>query len=266
MATPRTTTSALALDDRAILAVYAVAPQLGGFVHAYWTLSVETPPARVRIIPDGQVDIVFDVDRAEGHVGGAPNAAFEVTHERPTHLLGATLLPGAAAAFLDVPAGSLTVDWQPLTAIIGPMANELEQRVAGAPDLIARLATLETFLLSRLRRTDARVDRAVRAIEESDGCVGIERLGPACGASARNLSRLFHEWVGLPPKRFARIVRAQAALRRLADAAPRDLAALAAELGFSDHAHFTRELQTLLGGAPSSLAETFKHRSDSFKR
>jgi methylphosphotriester-DNA--protein-cysteine methyltransferase len=266
VAARRTTTSVLALDNRAIFAVYEVAPQLGGFVHAYWTLSVETPPARVRIIPDGQIDLVFDVDRAEAHVGGAPNAAFEVTHERPTHLLGATLLPGAAAAFLDIPAGSLTVDWQPLAAVMGPTASELEQRLARAPDRIARLATLEAFLLSRLRQTDVRVDRAVRAIEETEGRVGIERLGRSCGASARNLSRLFHEWVGLPPKRFARIVRAQAALRRLTDAAPRDLAALAAELGFSDHAHLTREVQTLLGGAPSSLAETFKHRADSFKR
>jgi AraC-like DNA-binding protein len=262
---PRTI-SVLALDDRAVLAIYPVDPQLAGLVGAYWTLSIDNPPSRVRIIPDGQVDLIFDVDRAEAHVGGTPNAAFEVTHERPTHLLGVTLLPGAAAAFLDPPAGSLTIDWQPLAGVIGPVGTELPRRVAGAHDLATRLATVEIFLLSRLRHTDARVDRAVRAIEQSGGRVDIQRLSRESGASPRNLSRLFHEWVGLPPKRFARIVRAQTALRRLAKASPRDLAALAAELGFSDHAHLTREVQTLLGEAPSTLAETFKQRSDSFKR
>jgi AraC-like DNA-binding protein len=265
MSRPRTT-SVIALDDRAVLAVYSVDSRLADRVNAYWTLSVEAPPARVRVIPDGQVDLVFDLDRGEAHIGGAPNAAFEVTHDRPTHLLGATFLPGAAAALLDAPAGSLTTAWQPLAAVLGPVAGAVAHHVASAPDLDTRLAVVETFLLRRLRQTDPRVDRAVRAIEASGGQLDVERLGRRSGASARNLSRLFHQWVGLPPKRFARIVRAQVALRRLTGGTPVDLAALAAELGFSDHAHLTREVRTVLGEAPSTLAGTFKRTSDSFKR
>lgn len=258
--------SVLALDDHALLAAHPVDPQLVGLVCSYWTLTVDDPPSRVRIIPDGQIDLVFDLDSKEAHVGGAADVAFEVTHERPTHLLGATLLPGAAAAFLDVPAGALTVEWQPLTAVVGPVADALVRRVSDGRDLAAQIATLETFLLSRLRSRDGRVDRAVRAIEQSGGRVDIQRLGRQTGASPRNLSRLFQAWVGLSPKRFARIVRAQTALRRLIEPSAPDLTTLAAELGFSDHAHLTRETRALLGAAPSTLADSFKARTDSFKR
>jgi AraC-like DNA-binding protein len=75
--------------------------------------------------------------------------------------------------------------------------------------------------------------------------------------------------VGGPgPKRFARIVRAQVALGRLAVDGGRggDLAQLAAELGYADQAHFTREMRELFGAAPGALAEIFKRLADPFNR
>lgn len=263
MPSPRLT-SALALDNRAQFASYPVDERLASHVAGYWTLSVEEPPARLRVVPDGRIDLVFDLDLAEAHVGGAIDEPFDAVHERPTHLLGATLLPGAAAPLLGIAVGALPAGWQPLAGLVGPAAGVLARRLGEAPSLIARLALIETFLMARLGRTDERVERAVRAIDEQAGSVEIEGLGRRSGASPRNLSRLFHEWVGLSPKRLARIVRAQAALRRLAGPSPPDLAALAAELGFADQAHLTREVRALAGTPPSKLAETFKRTADSF--
>jgi len=42
-------------------------------------------------------------------------------------------------------------------------------------------------------------------------------------------------------------------VRRLAEAPDVDLATLAAELGFADHAHLTRELRALTGASPREL-------------
>src|SRR4051812_12427149 len=118
-------TSAIALDDRASLAAHAVDERLSEYVRTYWTLNVEEPPALVRVIPDGQVDLVFDLDSHAAHVAGTCDKSFEAVHERPTHLLGVSLLPGAAASFLDVPVAALDESWQPLESIIGPVARAL---------------------------------------------------------------------------------------------------------------------------------------------
>jgi AraC-like DNA-binding protein len=259
-------TSVLALDDRASIAGHPVDERLVEHVRAYWTLDIDDPPARLRVIPDGQVDLVFDLDHAEALVSGAVPDPFEAVHERATHLLGATLVPGAAASVLGVKVGALQAGWQPLASVVGPSADVLGHKLKDASGLVERLALVETFLLARLGRTDGRVARALEAIDASDGGVTIADLGRRSGASGRNLSRLFHDWVGLSPKRFARIVRVQAALRRLAEPAPPDLASLADELGFADQAHLAREVRAVAGAAPSRLAETFKRKSDTSKR
>ena len=260
--------SVIALDGRAQIGAYPVDARLAGDVRAYWSLTVVEPPARIRVVPDGQVDVVFDLDSGQAHFGGARDAPLEAVHERPTRLLGATLLPGTAAAFLGVPASVLGSDWQPLENVMGPVAQQLASRLCAAESLAARLVLLETFLLARLvrsRTTDARVRRALHEIDASHGRIDVARLGRESGASPRNLSRLFQEWVGMSPKRLARIVRVQAALRRLAEPSPPTLAELAAETGFADQAHLARELRAVVGAPPSELAETFKHSSDPFK-
>jgi AraC-like DNA-binding protein len=60
----------------------------------------------------------------------------------------------------------------------------------------------------------------------------------------------------MSPKRFARIVRLQTVLRRLADEPDANLAALAIDCGYSDQAHLTRELQSLAGLTPKRIATT----------
>jgi AraC-like DNA-binding protein len=261
-------TSVIALDDRASLAAHAVDRRLADDVRCYWSLTVSEPPARIRVVPDGQVDLVFDLDSGEAHLGGTREEPMEVVHERATRLLGVTLLPGAAAAFFGVPVSALSADWQPLSSVIGAVAEQLASRLCESESSTARLALLEAFLLARLERVeppDARVRRALREIDDSDGRIDMARLGRESGASPRNLSRLFQAWVGMSPKRFARIVRVQAALRRLAEPAPPTLAALAAEIGFADQAHLAREIRAVAGAPPSELAETFKHSADPFK-
>lgn len=267
MTVPRIT-SVIALDDRATLVAHAVDRRLEGDVRSFWSVTVADPPARIRVVPDGQIDLVFDLDSGEAHIGGVREEPIEVVHDRATRLLGATLLPGAAAAFLGIPISALSGDWQPLSSVIGAVAGQLASRLRAADSASARIGLLEAFLLARLERVDrpdARVRRALREIDDSDGRIDMAQLGRESGASPRNLSRLFHAWVGISPKRFARIVRVQAALRRLAEPSPPTLAALAAEIGFADQAHLTREIRAVAGAPPSELAETFKHSADPFK-
>jgi AraC-like DNA-binding protein len=229
-------------------------PALAPFVCRYWTFELAHPPATVNVIPDGLVDVVFALDENLAWVNGARDTPTAYTHERPTHLFGISLLPGSAPLILGAPAAALATEWSPLADAIGAVASVLVERVAAASTLEARVAVVEAFLLARVASAavDGRV-AAIRSIVDEEGDVSIPALGAAAGASPRNLGRLFDEWVGLGPKRFARVVRAQAALRRLADDPEADLAALAAELGFSDQAHLTRELRALTGLTPTEI-------------
>jgi transcriptional regulator GlxA family with amidase domain len=66
------------------------------------------------------------------------------------------------------------------------------------------------------------------------------------------LSRVFRQETGETLSRFRNRVRVRAALDRLAAGAP-DLARLAADLGFADHAHLTRALRSEVGDPPGHV-------------
>jgi len=267
MARPRMT-SILAGAD-ANLAWYAPDPRLAEHVAGYWTLDVDAPPATISLIPDGLVDLTFERggDRA-AWVTGPATAPATYTHHHSIHLLGVGLQPGAARRVLRASAATLDAEWQPLAPLLGDAAAELVQLLDDARAIGDQLAVLDAFLGARLSDSDGdgRVQAAVDEILDSEGDVDIDSLGRRAGASPRNLGRLFDDWVGMSPKRFARVVRAQATIRRLADDPDVDLSALAAELGYSDHAHLTRELRALTGAAPTELAARLRTLSDSFKR
>jgi AraC-like DNA-binding protein len=82
-----------------------------------------------------------------------------------------------------------------------------------------------------------------------DPSLGLVELGRLVGASPHHLSRVFHEEVGVPVSLYRRQLRLRRALDGLGD----DLARVAADAGFSDHAHLSREARALLGATPSAL-------------
>ena len=70
--------------------------------------------------------------------------------------------------------------------------------------------------------------------------------------SSRTLQRIAHRYVGLPPAAMIRRRRLQEAADRVRRDPTLDLAALANELGYADHAHLTRDFTLVLGMAPTT--------------
>lgn len=258
-------TSVLPLGGEAKFTRHDVDVRLADAVDCFWTFTVERPSVELRIIPDGRIDLIFNLDLGEAFIAGPNERPFDVRHDRPTRLLGATMSPQCASAALGTEIGVLDGRWRTLDSVLGPFARQLAGRVAACESDAARLAALETFLLARLGAVDPRVSRAIAGIARSSGRVDVAALSRDCGASPRNLTRLFDRWVGLPPKTFARIARAQEALRRMQEAPPPNLKTLAADLGFADQAHMSRELKTITGVRPSEMSETFKRAAEIFK-
>jgi len=83
--------------------------------------------------------------------------------------------------------------------------------------------------------------------------VSIDRLARHVGLTRRHLERRFQLLVGVSPKRLARIVRFQRALRMLerADAGQRGTRTAMA-CGYADQAHFVREFRELAGCPPEA--------------
>ena len=84
----------------------------------------------------------------------------------------------------------------------------------------------------------------------------VSLLAEDVGLSERHLRRRMEDAVGYSPRMLARIVRFQQFLRAArAAGAERHLAGLAADVGYADQAHLTRESRDLGGQPPAALLD-----------
>ncbi|WP_307849519.1 helix-turn-helix domain-containing protein [Qaidamihabitans albus] len=77
-------------------------------------------------------------------------------------------------------------------------------------------------------------------------------MSAATGLSVRTLQRLFPDCVGVRPKWAIRVYRLNDAAKRISTDPGLDYARLAAELGYSDQAHFTRDFAAVTGIPPAA--------------
>ena len=99
-----------------------------------------------------------------------------------------------------------------------------------------------------------RVAALVSRITADPGLRRVDQLAAASGMTARSLQRLFADYVGVSPKWVMRRARLHEAAERADSGEPVDWASLAADLGYADQAHLTRDFTATIGISPTRYA------------
>jgi AraC-like DNA-binding protein len=200
--------------------------------------------ASVRVLPDGCTDIVWRP--GTGAFIAGPDTGPVLSPTCPDELvLGVRLRPGAGGAAFAIPLAEIR-DLRVSVAELGlDPAGELSAGL-DPQTAVTRLTALATRLALH-RPPDTAVQAATARLGHPRQRV--ETLAAELGFSERQLRRRFHDAVGYGPKTLQRVLRLQRfrALEHL------DLAAAAAEAGYADQAHLTRDCRDLTGLTPRAL-------------
>jgi AraC-like DNA-binding protein len=201
-------------------------------VAAVWSSHAATPGATL-VAADGCFDLIVCASNQGGvsaFVSTPVALAHQVTIESDDRHVGVRLRPGFGPALVGRPA--LLRAAEVLTV---ERADDLEALVVNAVEALAKQPNIVADFIEKARASS-----------------GVVRLtGNASASRERELQRACRKWIGLSPKAFLRIERAWAARDAIAEG--RALAAIAADLGYADQAHLTRELRGLLGVKPRQL-------------
>jgi AraC-like DNA-binding protein len=196
-----------------------------------------------RVLPDGCADIVWT---GSGLIVAGPATRATLPRLAPGEpILGVRFRVGAAGVALGLPAAEL-LNRSPTLGEVWADGDELAQRVGEATDARARLGLLAGLVVRRLARAPA-PDPLLRAaiLELARPRARIAGLSERLSISERQLRRRFTDAVGYPPKTLARVLRLQRFLAMSAQG--EELARVAADAGYADQPHLTRECIALAG-------------------
>ena len=220
-------------------------PELAASVACLWW---RTGPGG-RVLPDGCVDIVW-TGRELIVAGPATRAVVpDVAPDEPK--LGLRFRVGVAGAALGLPASEL-LDESPPLEHVSVAGEELTERIGAAQGVRERLELMCEAVAQRRPVPDPLVRAATRRLARSRPRVAT--VSAELGLSERQLRRRLADAAGYSPRTLARILRFQ---RFLALArSETDLAWLAADAGYADQSHLTRDCVEFAGLTPTALLAT----------
>ncbi len=215
------------------------APGLDGLIKVSWTLAGNgTADAWIgqQAVPDGCVEIItrfagrsrWDGDQPGRFAVGLADRPEEFEISGDARFEGVRLWPWAWALIGDCTLAELRGRWLPYD---GPGPGEIEARLAGEHDLAA-------------------IGRAILA------AATVEEMGLGTGMNPRSLQRWFARHVGLPPRRYLRLLRFQKAFEQVPDQP--SLADHAAAQGYADQAHMARDFRAMAGVPAKQARRTAK--------
>lgn len=225
--------------------IHIATPVLPPTVMARWQFDT-TDASATTVLPDGCSDLILHVDvhgRSGWHVSALADAAMEVPGRAGERWLGYRLLPGTridTAALLQ----SVQAIWQ----------QGKRRAVRPSSLLTHETPELEALALEAIdhhTRMDLRAQEALYALAHT---LTVRAAAQSLGVSERSLERLTQRTTGQPPRFWRALARVRRAAQALGNAQP--LAAIAADHGYADQAHFSRDCLRWLGQTPASLRRT----------
>jgi AraC-like DNA-binding protein len=236
------------------------APALAPFVDFHWILRWDLrgqPPHEQAILPHPNVNLAFEA--AGAAVYGIDTKLFARTIEGRGKVLGVRFRPGGFRPFWNAPVSQLNDRTVPATELFGSAAEQTRQAIMNAASDAAMIKCAEQLLCDKRPDRDPVAEQVAaltaRIIADPE-LRRVDLLAAAFGMPVRKLQRLFAEYVGVSPKWVMRRARLHEAAERADGGRRVDWAQLAADLGYADQAHLTRDFTATIGVPPSRYATT----------
>jgi len=248
-------------------------PELKPYIQCFWYFSGKASQISIinnHALADGCADLVFTRCVFEDAVGNKKELFFSQVMGPRTKatfldvpqnadMLGIRFRPGCTGAFLGgLPMNQITDKSMELSNVWGNECKELEKQLWAIVDNVARIEFLEQAIEKKLDRKllpDSATKEALLSIRSFLNRTPIAAIAQSVGISDRHLERKVKQYVGMSPKKYARITRIRQLIPILHQPSPPKLADIAHFGGFADQGHFSREFKEVTGISPKTYAQ-----------
>ena len=135
--------------------------------------------------------------------------------------------------------------------------GELAQDISSMEQLHEIINSLDRFFLQKIAHLhdySPFVNFAVQQIFQSKGTMSMDALTANIHASRRYVEKTFSKYIGMTPKRYARLIRVKKASLMLLDKQYEgNISQVAGDLNYYDPSHFLKDFKAVAGRTPSNF-------------
>lgn len=250
---------------------------LSPYVRHYWLLESDDIAQAQRVIPSGNVGLLFHraslmlrngqaIPRTS--LSGQTVTFADLIPTGNVQMIAVVFHPFGTKAFFDMPINELSELIVPGDDLHIQKLHELEDKILNTADDDTCIQMIELFLTDRLTPFKEynynRMKTTIHAINLSGGEMSLTRLAETACLGNKQFQRVFNEHIGTTPKEFLRIVRFHKALFTLQNSPSMRFTTLAHACGYYDQAHMTNEFKLFSGYSPREYIAICAPYSDYF--
>ena len=232
--------------------------ELQSYIRCYWgtenpLIQIKNDDAPELVIPDSCVDIIYHIDYTNNTVTGGfcgVNDCSFHTHGNGTigHMVSTFAIrfyAWSAYAFSDDSFQSTMNGYFDVGSRFEWLDKSIRPQLLELKTLQEKISFTEQVLLKSLLdiRENAVINDTIQNILINKGSLDIAKLAKESFVSTRQLERLFHEYVGITPKKLSNLIRYQFLWRDILCEPDFDVLSAVHKFGYTDQSHLLREFK-----------------------
>lgn len=243
---------------------YKPLKKLINLVDSYWLINGLDQFENQRILPDGCVDIIFNLGGSINlipsesiAISGMMTKFSDVSLGTNTELLGVRFKTGQLSHLTDHSLFELKNKIIDASEIIPELKFEILEQLESKKNIEDRLKFVEKVILKILNSkqipSDILITSIIDFILNSSGTIRISKIAENHYISMRQLERKFRARIGVTLKEYSNIVRFIHTKKSIKTYSNKSLLHIAFDSGYYDHSHLTNEFRPYSGQIPSNF-------------
>lgn len=241
---------------------YLPSPDLAAFIEHYWIIHWDLrgqPPYISEVLPYPSVNIAFTAE--QGWITGVTTGKYDYELVGTGVIFGVMFRPGGFHPFWPHRMDELTDKTKPATEVFQEAGDVFRKTLLGSThDDSDRVHMIEELLSKHHPTPNPKItfiNKIIEAVIKDKSLRSTQALSGQFKLSERRLQQLFQEYVGVGLKWVIMRYRLQEAAASIATGA-HNWTTIAAELNYSDQAHFARDFKKIIGKTPSEYSKSLQ--------
>lgn len=184
-------------------------------------------------------------------------APYELSIRTPYLMIAFQLYPFAARFLFDVDPKKLNDECADLSTVKGDATENPLETLATLSTISLKTELIAKFIAElaceKGMEEYGKIQQAIQIIQAHKGLIAINELARHLDTNERTLRRKFNQYVGIPPKKFAKIIQFQTSLDQISTGGFSKLIEVVYDNGYADQSHFIRNIKKFTGKKPLQL-------------